>query len=141
MVAKLIFTMNTETPISEIMTKDVICVQADDSLLKVEEIFSCNPIHHIMVVEDGKLVGVVSKTDMMSLYKEYAYTAEKLKASGMLIEDIMTPDPLSLEIDDTVGLAADIIMANKFHSIPVVDDGKLVGIITNHDLIKFAFSQ
>lgn len=140
MVVKLIFAMNTETPISEIMTKDVICVQAEDSVLKVEEIFSCNPIHHIMVVEDGELVGVVSKTDMMLLYKEYAYTAEKLNASGMLIEDIMTPDPLSLEIDDTIGLAADIIMANKFHSIPVVDDGKLVGIVTNHDLVKFAFS-
>lgn len=133
--------MNTETPISEIMTKDVICVQSDDSVLKVEEIFSCYSIHHIMVVKDRKLVGVVSKTDMMSLYKEYAYTAEKLKASEMLTEDIMTPDPLSLEIDDTVGLAADIILANKFHSIPVVDDGELVGIITNHDLLKFAFSK
>ena len=131
--------MDAETPISEIMIRDVIQVFPDDSLLKLEEIFTSNPIHHVLVVEDGSLVGVVSKSDMMELYKEYAYSSEKLNISELTVDEVMTPDPLCLEMDDTIGLAADIILANKFHSIPVVDEGKLVGIITNHDLVKFAY--
>jgi CBS domain-containing protein len=57
----------------------------------------------------------------------------------MLAEDIMSTNPLSIESADTVGLAADIFKANALHALPVVDDGELVGIVTTHDLLTYAF--
>ena len=53
----------------------------------------------------------------------------------------MTLNPLVIEPEDTIGLAADIILSNKLHALPVVDDGTLVGLITNHDLLAFAFAE
>jgi acetoin utilization protein AcuB len=53
----------------------------------------------------------------------------------------MTKYPLQLSPDDTVGLAADIFLANKFHALPIVDDGQLVGIVTAHDLLSYSFSS
>jgi acetoin utilization protein AcuB len=57
----------------------------------------------------------------------------------MRAEDIMSTNPLSLEPEDTIGLAADIFKANALHALPVVDEGELVGIVTTHDLLTFAF--
>ena len=57
----------------------------------------------------------------------------------MRAEDIMTANPLSIESADTIGLAADIFRANALHALPVVDDGELVGIVTTHDLLTYAF--
>ena len=47
---------------------------------------------------------------------------------------------MQLEPDDTIGLAADIFLANKFHALPVVEDERLVGIVTTHDLLKYSFT-
>ena len=55
--------MNQLAPVSDIMTKTVITVSPNDSLLNVEHIFTQNNIHHIPVVDEGKLVGIVSKED------------------------------------------------------------------------------
>ena len=53
----------------------------------------------------------------------------------------MTKYPVSLDMEDTVGLAADIFMANKFHALPVVENNQLVGIVTTHDILLFAFQN
>jgi CBS domain-containing protein len=53
----------------------------------------------------------------------------------------MTTYPVFLEPDDTIDLAADIFLANKFHALPILDDGQLVGLLTTHDLIRHVFSE
>jgi CBS domain-containing protein len=89
---------------------------------------------------DGeKVVGIVSKIDMLKAYNGLS-EKQNLNALSMLsVQEIMTSNPLTVESDDTIGLVADIMLANKFHSIPVVDDGELSGIITSHDLIKHGY--
>lgn len=59
----------------------------------------------------------------------------------MIAEDIMTRDPLIIEPADTIGLAADIFRANALHALPVVEDGELVGIVTSHDLLTYAYQE
>lgn len=51
----------------------------------------------------------------------------------------MTPYPIQLDPDDSIGLAIDIFLANKFHALPIVEDGALLGIVTTHDLLEYAF--
>ncbi len=125
--------MNAERPVSEIMTKQVISVSSNASLGDLEAIFEKKPIHHIMVVDEGALQGVISKNDLLTTYRA------NNGHDGVQAKDVMVANPMTVEPEDTIGLVSDIILANKFHSLPVVDDGELVGIVTNHDLIKYAY--
>ncbi len=131
--------MNTETPIKRIKTSKIIFVLPSDTMKKVEEIFETLPIHHILVIENELLHGVISKTDLLRIYKASAAKGEIPDRYKMKAQDIMTSNPITLDTEDTVGLAADIFLSNKIHSIPVMNGNQLSGIITNHDLIKYCF--
>ncbi len=139
--------MQADRPVREIMTTRVVTVTADASAEMVKEIFRKNPFHHLPVIDQSDmLIGIISMEDffkqayLLSLdtggkkYSEKAY--ESLK-----VRDFMTEDPLFIEPDDTIGLAADIFLANQFHALPIVDGGKLVGIVTTHDLLSFVFNS
>lgn len=131
--------MNTETPIKKIKTTKIVYVAPTDTMLKVEEIFEAVPIHHILVVENENLRGVISKSDLLRVYKENAKDGKVPDRLGLKAEDIMTSDPITLDTEDSIGLAADIFLVNKIHSIPVLNGDQLSGIITNHDIIKYCF--
>jgi acetoin utilization protein AcuB len=130
--------MIKDVPVKEIMSRNVITVQEDDRLSKLEEIWKTNPIHHLVVVNGDRVVGVVSKIDMLRAYNGQGDVSRKT-FSMLTVGEIMTKNPLTVEMDDTVGLVADILLANKFHSLPVIDDGELAGIVTSHDLIKYGY--
>ena len=138
--------MNPNSPISNIMTTNLVTVSPDDYLSRVTKIFESNDFHHIPVVKGGnKLVGIISKDDFQ---KMNYYFFEKMSEDngtikhkeGLRAVDIMTPYPLQIDPDDSIGLAADIFLANRFHALPVIEDGELIGIVTSHDLIRYAFT-
>ena len=131
--------MNTELPIKRIKTSRIIFVNPSDTMLKIEEIFDAYPIHHILVVENENLFGVISKSDLLKLYKASAEQGIIPQRDRIKASEIMTQNPITLDTEDSIGLAADIFLSNKFHSIPVLNGDQLAGIITNHDLIKYCF--
>jgi CBS domain-containing protein len=114
------------------MTKNLVAVQEDDYLTKAEEIFMEFSFHHILVMKGGNLSGIVSSTDLV---KAYRHNGTPLK-----IKDIMTKSPLTLQADDSIGLAADIFLANKLHALPIMENNDLVGMVTSHDLLKYVTS-
>ena len=131
--------MDEKISVKEIMTTAVITVQADDRLTKVVELLQDNPIHHLVVIKKGKVVGVISKKDLVRMH---ALVGQPEIGSGNFAttaEHIMSENPLTVDPDDSIGLVADIILANQFHSLPVVDQDELVGIVTSHDLIKYSY--
>ncbi len=131
--------MNTEIPVSRIKNTKIIKVHPDDTMMKVEEIFDNFNIHHILVLDENKLVGIISQSDVLKIYKNKANKGVVPMRNEVLAKDIMTTDPIVLDNEDTIGLAADIILANKIHSLPIMEGNRLSGIITNHDLIKYCF--
>lgn len=131
--------MNSEISIKKIKTSKIIYVSPDDTMSKVEEIFDHFPIHHILVLEGNMLKGIISKQDLLKLYKEAVDNGILLNRNNINASDMMTINPITLDEEDTIGLAASIILANKIHSIPIVNGQSLSGIITNHDIIKFCF--
>jgi acetoin utilization protein AcuB len=139
--------MNPNISISKIMTADTISVKTTDSLPVVEKIFKQFRIHHLPVIDkDHFVVGIISKTDLLSFLKQLSLNSSgklysKFTADNSTAEEIMTPEPMVVDPDDTIGLAADIFLANTIHALPVVEDNKLVGIITTHDLLKYAFAE
>jgi len=136
--------MDTSIPVSELMTRQVVHIEPDTSIDELHRLFERHHFHHIPVLEHGKLVGIVSKTDYLKVRHVLAITWEGLTIvqdiyKDMTAADIMTREPLKVESSDSIGLAADIFRANTLHALPVVDDGELVGIITPHDLLNYAF--
>jgi acetoin utilization protein AcuB len=133
--------MNAERSIRNIMTTNIVALKPEDTILKVEEIFESVAIHHILILQQKKLVGVVSKNDLLKLYRKELLKNNVLDRSAITVQTIMTANPVTVDCDDTIGLAADIFLANSFHSLPVLDGDELIGIVTNHDLIKYAFKE
>ncbi len=137
--------MNTNTALRDLMTTDLTVIQLDTPFNKIKSIFDSNPFHHLPVVDNMAMVkGIISKQDFTNLaFRLYNETGGKIYSektyNNIFAKDIMTKNPVFLNPDDSVGLAADLFLENVYHAIPIMEDGVLVGIITTHDLIAFAF--
>lgn len=140
--------MTVLAKIMDVMTTDVITVHANETMDRVSLIFNSREIHHIPVVDsEGKVVGIISKTDYHKL--EHGFTLFKSKESqayneaimrSLLASDVMTKQVVTLLPTDNLSVAVDIFRENLFHAIPVADDKqKLVGILTTYDLLNYAF--
>lgn len=123
-------------PIHTIMTRDLITISPGDTLGRAREIFMENRIHHLPVVEGKNLVGIVTAWDLFKTGKS-AEEYSKMQAS-----EIMTRKIATLEPDDHIGAAAEVLRAHLFHAIPIVNsDHELVGIITSFDIIKVEYEK
>ena len=132
--------MNLLTPVAELMTKELITVNPEDKLMAVKKIFDNNRIHHVPVVRFRKIVGIVSKTDLLYFLKGMgnARRPDVLNEGRLLVtrvQDIMTTGLAKLEPTDRVNVALEIFRENILHAIPVVENEELVGILTTHDII------
>lgn len=134
--------MDTTIPVSEIMTSPVITLHEDDTLRLVDKTFEKHSFHHIPILNSqGKIVGIISKEDILRLISVRNEFTDK-EFGRIKVRDFMSTNVVKISPDDSVGLAAVIIMANKFHALPVVDDqNRVVGIVTSHDLIRYAYQD
>ncbi len=127
--------MMNET-VATIMVRDVITVSPSDSLQKVKELLINNRIHHVPVVEeDNKLVGIITTYDLFKLnvnHSDYPNTK---------VANVMTKVLATLETFDKVGTAAEVFMEHLFHALPVVEDGKLKGIVTSFDILRYEYNK
>ncbi|MDB4414763.1 MAG: CBS domain-containing protein [Saprospiraceae bacterium] len=133
--------MNVLAPVSTIMTKDVISVAERDRLTRVRDIFKLNAIHHIPVTRSNKVVGIISREDLLLFMKGLGdNTLEKIinetRLNNYNAEVIMTRGVGKLEPTDRINVALDIFSKNLFRALPVVENDKLVGIVTTFDIIK-----
>ena len=122
------------------MTTELKVVLKEDNLAEVAAIFENNKIHHIPVVDGRKLIGLISKSDFLLF--SHAHKAdhddEKIEAIRLEkygVEEIMTTGIAKLSPNDNIRVAIEIFRENIFHSIPIVDNGNLVGIVTTYDII------
>jgi len=135
--------------VGKIMTTNVITLHPEDTMDKVKVIFDTNSIHHIPIVEDNKVVGIISKTDYLKLLHSFtlfkttksdSYNAAIMRS--LLVSEVMTKQVAKLNLTDSVETAVGFFRENLFHALPVVTtEGNLVGIITTYDLLNFAFSE
>lgn len=122
-------------PVSTIMSRDLITLGPEDTLAKVAQTFREKRIHHLPVVDGGKLVGLVTTYDLFKMGKssnEYA---------NIKVKEIMTTKLAKLEPSAKVGTAAEIFLENLFHALPIVEGEKLVGIVTTFDVLRYEFRK
>ena len=127
--------------IKEWMTKCVITVGTNDSMIDAIALLKQHKIHRLPVMEKGKLVGIVSDKDLVRTSVSGVPTPEMLgvlcRISRIKVEEIMTRNPITIPGDYTVDEAADTLLKNNISGAPVTDNkGKMVGIITRTDLLR-----
>ncbi|OPL13047.1 MAG: signal transduction protein [delta proteobacterium ML8_D] len=127
--------------IKQIMSKNVVTVEMDDSLKMVREIFNNTRFHHLLVVESGELFGVISDRDLLKALSPYIGTVSENERDRVTlnkrVHQIMTRKPVVLEQDAEIFEAIEIFKNQNISCIPVVDDEyKPVGIISWRDILK-----
>jgi len=108
------------------MSKNVISVQANDSVIKAQLLLKEHNINRLPVMEKGMLVGIVTDRGLRILPSE-----------TLRVKNIMTKNPVTVSWNYTIGEAAEILLQHNISGAPVVDeDGHIIGIITKGDLFK-----
>ena len=131
------------------MTRDVITADPDETLGHVREKLENNIIHHIPVTKDGRVVGIISKSDLNKMEHHFtlfqspeAEVSNQQIFSTILAKEVMATPVVTIRGDAEVTEAVDIFLENAFHALPVVDaHHKLEGILTTFDLIRHAFRK
>ncbi|TDQ79973.1 CBS domain-containing protein [Sphingobacterium yanglingense] len=136
--------MKQRVPVSEIMTRELVTLTPKDSLYDAEKLFKKHNIRHLPIVEDKKLVGVVSYSDLLKI--SYADVTEENDIEAVVydmytIPQLMAKSPVIVGPDATIKEVTEILSGVTFHSIPVVKDEELVGIVTTTDLLKYFIDQ
>lgn len=134
--------MVIDIPISEIMTQQVISLESNESLEKAEGLMKKNHIRHLPITKDGLLVGMLSLTDLQRISFTTSFNEEGLNSDSLIydmfsVEQIMTHHPISIDVNDGLIKALEILVEKEFHALPIVDRDNLAGIITTTDAIKY----
>lgn len=136
--------MKQRVPVSEIMAKNIIAVPTTKKISEVNQLFTEYNIRHIPVLEGTKLIGVISKNDVLKIGYGIAETnQEALNAiyDSYELVDIMTKKLIVVPSDTNIKEVAEILSKESFHSLPVVDDGEIVGLVTTTDLLNYLLEQ
>lgn len=142
--------------VADVMTTSVKTVRKETTIRELAELFASQMISTAPVVDDaGFLVGVVTETDLIEqdknlhiptvislfdwviyLESEKKFERELKKMTGQTVADIYNAEPVSVTPQTSVSVVADMMSSQRVHAIPVVEAGKLVGIVARIDLIR-----
>lgn len=128
------------------MTVELVTVHnGKHNLRDVKDIFRKKNIRHLPVMEGEKLVGIISKNDIMRLSFGSMFDNQGEGDEAILdmltIDQVMSSHPVSVSSDTSVKDVAEIFVKEQFHSLPVNEEGKLVGIVTSTDVIRYLLDQ
>jgi len=138
--------MIEQVMVSKIMSTDLVTVNYRDDLEKAEHLFKTHKIRHIPVVKGCALKGMLSYTDLLRISFADAIGEDEMSIDSVVynmftIEQVMVKNVVTMPSTATVKEVAELLTSRNFHAIPVVDNDKLVGIVTTTDLLKFLLSQ
>jgi len=131
--------------VSDRMTGDAITVQADDPIRVAVDLVDQKQLRRFPVMKDGDLVGIVTDRDLRNTTASSVVLTEKKYHDFLLdnvkIESIMSANPRTVSPQSDLKDAARLILEIKVGGLPVLQDGRLVGIITETDLIDTLLEQ
>jgi acetoin utilization protein AcuB len=125
--------------LSDVMTKNPITVESESLLLDARKVMKEHNFRRLPVVDKGKLVGIVTKQDLdetMPPPTSATSAYEFRSLSRMKVKEVMKKNPLTFSPDTLFEEALKIGQKNKISSFLVVENGKLVGITTESDIVR-----
>jgi CBS domain-containing protein len=144
----------------DIMTKEVITVPPDMEIVQAAKILLEKGINGIPVVEDDKVKGILCQSDLIAQQEKLPLPSvftlldgiiplgtnrhfEKVlrKIAATTVADAMTPDPVTVSPEAPIDEIATLMLEKNFHTIPVVDEGKLIGVVGKEDILRTIISR
>jgi acetoin utilization protein AcuB len=109
------------------MTREIVVVAPEVSVKAAERMMKRLHVRHLPVVSAGRLLGILSDRDLL----------ERREADvSVTCGEAMTPAPITCSPDTSVSRVAALMLEHKIDSVPVVDGGQLVGLVTSSDLLE-----
>ena len=144
----------------DIMATDLITVTPDMEISKAAKILLDNRINGVPVVDDGgRLVGILCQSDLITQQKKLPIPTlftfldglirltsmkqiekQVSKIAALTVSEAMTPEPVTVQPDTGIETVASLMVDNNFHTLPVVKDSELVGIIGKEDVLRTLLS-
>jgi CBS domain-containing protein len=142
--------------VKEIMTRDPITIGPKTEIAEATRILLENRINGVPVVnDDGRLVGILCQSDLIAQQKDLPLPSlftlldgfvpmtsmkqmekQVRKIAAITAEEAMTRDPVTVKPDDDIGKVATLMVDRNFHTLPVVADGELVGVVGKEDVLR-----
>lgn len=133
------------TLVRHLMAQKLVTLFAEQSLPLAEDIMRYRHIRHLPVIEeDGTLVGLISHRDILkaNVSSLVGVTAQQRQAryDVVKVREIMTTNVWTVTPDTLAEKAAQLLLEHSFGCLPVVENGKLVGLVTERDFLKLAIA-
>ncbi|WP_319781245.1 CBS domain-containing protein [Maridesulfovibrio sp.] len=140
----------------DIMTSGALTLEPESDVATAAKLLLEKHLNGLPVVDrNGKLVGVLCQSDLVAQQKTISMPSlftildgfisfssndelerEVNKIAATMVQHAMTPDPITIEPDTTIEKIADLMVEKKFYTLPVIEDGKLVGVVGKEDVLK-----
>jgi len=118
-------------PVKDIMTKNLITIRSTDNIYDAMELLAGNRISGLPVVdEDNNLVGILSEWDVLHLLTDSNID------NNLKVEDYMSKNVVSFKAEDSAIDVCDFLKNSNKRRAPIVENGKIIGLISRHDIIK-----
>lgn len=115
--------------VKDVMNPHAITTGPETTVKEAATLMYKNHIGSLIVVEKGKILGIITEGDILKTI------ARDLEVNVTLVQEVMTRDIVSIEPDKKIEDAVNLMTEKKIKKLPVIEDGKLVGIITASDII------
>ncbi|WP_297825128.1 CBS domain-containing protein [uncultured Methanobrevibacter sp.] len=126
--------------VKELMTKDLKSVSPTERLIHARRVMLEAHVGRLPVIEDETLVGMITSKDLMRAFIDFRKNVpekyQKSQIKEVSVEDIMSSNPIFTSKDETISEVSKIMMETGYNGLPVVEDGKVVGIITQTDILR-----
>jgi CBS domain-containing membrane protein len=130
--------------VRDLMSPEVATVGRNDRLTIADDLMRLGRVRHTPVLDDDgqTLVGILSQRDLfrgaLARALGYGAHAQQKMLGSLLVKEVMTNDPITIGPDASAAEAARLMLARKIGCLPVVEDGELVGILTESDFLRLA---
>jgi CBS domain-containing protein len=142
--------------VNDIMTKQLLTVSPETEIVQATKLLLENRINGVPVTDKtGKLVGILCQSDLIAQQKKLPvpsfftfldglitltsmkqFEKQVQKIAATTVAQAMTPNPVAVGPDTGIDKVAALMVDNNFHTIPVVDQGELVGIVGKEDILR-----
>lgn len=143
----------SDTEVDKLMVRDVVSVRPNTPLREVIKIIKEKDLNALPVVDEEKnLVGIISQKDLLfrdewfdalwdSTYASSMFIDMVLRRMSSTVDKLMVRDVITVEKDDPLCKAAELMVKNRKNQLPVVEKGKLVGIISRKDIVQLVMDS
>ncbi len=127
--------------IEAIMSTNLITVPPSATLAEARTLMQSNRIHHLPVTDDEDLVGLITITNVLAATDSFLRDdRNRIHANEIIVGDVMVKDVATVDVNASLRQAALFLEKHQIGCLPVMDDGKMVGIITETDFVAVAIN-